>query len=164
MAERFQALTYLSSSNAFIGIASWFVRIFFVLIDCLPVLVKFIGGSTPYDQLVDTELTRAEQQFQQKRDTDNEIAAEQNSVRLHRAKAQAAQQKKEIDLDILQQETARANTREDAMDQLWLRKLAARGVTLGADVGHLRSSGNLASAPWDSNGHSSGLNSHADPS
>src|ERR1700733_10888381 len=50
---------HLSLSNAFIGVASWFVRIFFILIDCLPVLVKFISGSTPYDRLVDTETASA---------------------------------------------------------------------------------------------------------
>jgi hypothetical protein len=154
MAERFQALTYLSRSNAFIGIASWFVRIFFVLVDCLPVLVKFISGSTPYDHLVDIELTKAEQRFQDDRDTDNEIAAEENSVRLYRGKAQAARQKKEIDLDILQQETAQANTREDAVDQLWLRKLAARGVTVPADVGPQGGGDDLPTVPWSGNGHS----------
>jgi hypothetical protein len=163
MAERFQALTYLSRSNAFIGIASWFVRIFFVLVDCLPVLVKFIGGSTPYDRLIDIELTHVEQRFQRERDTDNEIAAQESSVRLHRAKATAARQKKEIDLEILEQDTARENTREDAVDQLWRRKLAARGIPVGARMGPQESGDSLPGVHWSGNGHLNGSNGHAGP-
>jgi Domain of unknown function (DUF4407) len=158
MAERFQALTYLARSNAFIGVASWFVRIFFILVDCLPVLVKFISGSTPYDHLVDTGLTSAEQRFQLESDADLEIAA-------YRAKAEIARQKKEIDLDILQQDTARANTREEAVDELWRRKLAARGISVPAGVGGRGAEGDgLPGMPWSSNGrsHPNGSNGYPD--
>lgn len=128
MAERFQALTYLSLSNAFIGVASWFVRIFFILIDCLPVLVKFIGGSTPYDRLVDTEIASAERRFGRKNNTQDAIADQGNTTTLWKAKAEAAQRRKEIDLEILRQDAERGTYKEDAVDELWRKKLHTRRV------------------------------------
>jgi hypothetical protein len=126
MAERFQALTYLSLSNAFIGVASWFVRIFFILIDCLPVLVKFISGSTPYDRLVDTETASAERRHSRANNTQDVIADEENAVTLRKAQADAARRMKEIDLEILRQDAARGTVKEDAVDDLWQKKLRAR--------------------------------------
>jgi hypothetical protein len=126
MAERFQALTYLSLSNAFIGVASWFVRIFFILIDCLPVLVKFISGSTPYDRLVDTEMASAERRHSRASSTQDVIADEENAVTLRRAQAEAAQRMKEIDLEILRQDAARGTVKEEAVDDLWQKKLRVR--------------------------------------
>ena len=134
MAERFQALTYLSLSNAFIGVASWFVRIFFILIDCLPVLVKFISGTTPYDRLVDTETASAEQRFSRASDTQDAIADEENKTLLSKAKAETAQRRKEIDLEILRQDAERGTCKEDAVDDLWRRKVnARRSARPGAD-------------------------------
>lgn len=135
MAERFQALTYLSVSNAFIGVASWFVRIFFILIDCLPVLVKFIGGSTPYDRLVDTEMASAERRFNRDMDTKDAVTDEENTTTLRRAKAEAAQQRKEIDLDILRQDAERGTYTNDAVDELWRKKLHARRSARASAVG-----------------------------
>jgi len=145
MAERFKALTYLSLSNAFIGVASWFVRIFFILIDCLPVLVKFISGSTPYDRLVDIEIASAEKRFGRENDTSNAIADEENATVLRKAKAEAARRRKEIDLEILRQDSERETDKEDAVDELWRRKFKARS-SAGARAD--RSEGGL---DWSSN-------------
>lgn len=51
--ERFRALDELTSDNAFLAAATWFIRLFFIAIDCLPVLVKFISGTSRYDELVE---------------------------------------------------------------------------------------------------------------
>jgi Domain of unknown function (DUF4407) len=126
MAERYQALTYLSASNNFIAVTSWFVRIFFILIDCLPVLVKFISGSTPYDRLIDTEVNSAEKRFARGSETVDAIAEEDNDILLWQAKADAARRRKEINLTILRQDAARETSKEDAIDELWRRKLDAR--------------------------------------
>lgn len=58
--ERFEALDVLTSRSAFLAAATWFVRVFFVTVDALPVLVKFFGGITWYDRLVDRRLEAAE--------------------------------------------------------------------------------------------------------
>jgi hypothetical protein len=126
MAERFQSLSYLSRSNAFIAVASWFLRVFFILIDCLPVLVKFISGSTPYDRLVDTEVSAAERRFSRDADTRGTIADGRNETTMFQARAEEARRRKEIDLDILQQDAARDTVKEDSVDALWRSKLNAR--------------------------------------
>ena len=48
--ERLNALSQLSAANTAVAASAWMLRIFFVLIDCLPVLVKFSSGQTPYDE------------------------------------------------------------------------------------------------------------------
>jgi hypothetical protein len=148
MAERYQALTYLSISNSFIAVTSWFVRIFFILIDCLPVLVKFISGSTPYDRLIDTEVNSAEKRFTRESETFDAIAEEDNAILLWRAKADAARRRKEINLEILRQDTERENSKEDAIDELWRRKLAARRSRRASGNASGDSPGRIASAAW----------------
>jgi hypothetical protein len=63
--ERFLALDRLTESNAFLAAATWFIRLFFVLVDCLPVLVKFFTGTTRYEQLVDVHGEGARKVYEQ---------------------------------------------------------------------------------------------------
>jgi hypothetical protein len=63
--ERFSALDRLTADNAFLFTATWFIRLFFIVIDCLPVLVKFIGGVTKYEELVDSRLAATRRVFEQ---------------------------------------------------------------------------------------------------
>jgi hypothetical protein len=132
MGERFQALGKLSLSSGFIGIASWFVRIFFVLIDCLPVLVKFISGTTPYDRLAETQTAAAERIFARKAGAGESEAEEEISLRMHEVKARTAGRRREIDLEALRYDAAQEARTEDAVDDLWRRKVAARRFTGGS--------------------------------
>ncbi|MGH3901023.1 MAG: DUF4407 domain-containing protein [Pseudonocardiaceae bacterium] len=68
--ERFRALDELVHTNAFLFAALWFIRIFFILVDCLPVLVKFFGGLTVYDRLVDRRSATAERMYEGKINAD----------------------------------------------------------------------------------------------
>ena len=129
MGERFQALGKLSLSSGFIGVASWFVRIFFVLIDCLPVLVKFISGTTPYDRLAETQTAAAERIFARKAGASESEADEEISLRMHETSARTAARRREIDLDVLRYDAAQEARTEDAVDDLWRRKVAARRFT-----------------------------------
>jgi hypothetical protein len=63
--ERFSALDRLTADNAFLFTATWFIRLFFIVIDCLPVLVKFIGGVTKYEELVDSRHAATRRVFEQ---------------------------------------------------------------------------------------------------
>ena len=153
MVERYQALTYLSISNSFIAVTSWFVRIFFILIDCLPVLVKFISGSTPYDRLIDTEVNSAEKRFTRESETFDAVAEEDNAILLWRAKADAARRRKEINLEILRQDTERENSKEDAIDELWRRKLAARRSRRASENASASSPGGISNASLDEYDH-----------
>ncbi|GAB2941140.1 DUF4407 domain-containing protein [Nonomuraea fastidiosa] len=59
--ERLKALHELTRDNTYLGAASWLLRLFLILIDCLPVLVKLMGGTTTYDRMVGEENRRREE-------------------------------------------------------------------------------------------------------
>jgi len=63
--ERFAALDELTADNAFLTAATWFIRLFFIAIDCLPVLVKFISGTSRYDELVELHSHTAQKVYGQ---------------------------------------------------------------------------------------------------
>jgi hypothetical protein len=50
--ERMRALDQLAGKNIVLFIGVWLVRLLFVVIDVLPVLVKFFSGETTYDRLL----------------------------------------------------------------------------------------------------------------
>ncbi|MEV8638302.1 DUF4407 domain-containing protein [Streptosporangium sp. NPDC051023] len=64
--ERMRALHELSSENTYLFAATWLFRLFLVLIDCLPVLVKLMGGTTAYDRMVE-HATRMRERVHEKR-------------------------------------------------------------------------------------------------
>ncbi len=142
MGERFQALGKLSLSSGFIGVASWFVRIFFVLIDCLPVLVKFISGTTPYDRLAETQTAAAERIFASRARATETEAEEDISLKLQAVKVRTAGKRREIDLEAQRYDAATQARTEDAIDELWRRKLAARRLGSGEHPPGERSSHN----------------------
>ncbi|MFD0883601.1 DUF4407 domain-containing protein [Streptosporangium algeriense] len=51
--ERMRALHEIAAENSYLLVASWLLRLFLVLVDCLPVLVKLLGGTTTYDRMVE---------------------------------------------------------------------------------------------------------------
>jgi Domain of unknown function (DUF4407) len=57
--ERIKALHALASSEVALFFATWAVRLFLILVDCLPVVIKFSGGNSQYDQIVKSEGTSA---------------------------------------------------------------------------------------------------------
>ncbi len=58
--ERMGALSKLARSSTTLLLGTWAVRLLFIMIDCMPILVKFFGGITTYDRLVDRELANAD--------------------------------------------------------------------------------------------------------
>jgi hypothetical protein len=54
--ERFDSLDRLTSTQSALRFREWFIRAVLIVIDCLPLLVKFLGGATSYDRIVDREL------------------------------------------------------------------------------------------------------------
>jgi hypothetical protein len=61
--ERLRALLELTAHNGFLLMATWFLRAFLILVDCLPVLIKLLGGTTAYDRLIDTWTSSRERVF-----------------------------------------------------------------------------------------------------
>ncbi|MCX4763839.1 DUF4407 domain-containing protein [Streptomyces sp. NBC_01275] len=50
--ERIQALDELAGGNTVVLVGIWMIRLFFVLLDMLPVLVKFFSRENSYDQML----------------------------------------------------------------------------------------------------------------
>lgn len=58
--ERFRALSDLVSENGYVHGTEWALRVFFVVLDSLPVLVKLLSGTTAYDRVAAGRLGRQE--------------------------------------------------------------------------------------------------------
>ena len=58
--ERFRALDELTSSNGYVAVTQWAIRLFFIVVDALPVILKGLSGSTSYDRILDKWLRQQE--------------------------------------------------------------------------------------------------------
>jgi hypothetical protein len=102
-----EALGELAKTNAALFLGIWAVRLFFILVDCMPVMVKFLGGNTTYDRLVDERLASTAKVYARKLGTRYDVADAE--VRKRRA---------ELDLDV-QEHTAGLHMRlDDAVREL----------------------------------------------
>ncbi|MCG8924688.1 DUF4407 domain-containing protein [Lentzea sp. CC55] len=116
--ERFRALDELTRDSGFLLAALWFIRLFLIVIDCLPVLVKIFGGVSSYDRLIEGRLTSAV-----KVDGDElrvEEARRLSATRIALREIEAAEQRKfsEIDIDLRGHKVTMSQQAESAVDQL----------------------------------------------
>ncbi|MEU3983935.1 DUF4407 domain-containing protein [Streptomyces sp. NPDC026672] len=97
--ERMRALDELASGNPVLFVGIWLVRLLFVLLDVLPVLVKYLSGETAYDRMLTSESNSAvkihseEVRIAERRAMASlEIAQDtvEQEVRRHRAESEAA--------------------------------------------------------------------------
>ncbi|MEV4518413.1 DUF4407 domain-containing protein, partial [Dactylosporangium sp. NPDC049525] len=51
-----RTLDELVSENGYVRVTQWAIRIFFILVDALPVILKVLTGRTTYDELLSIEL------------------------------------------------------------------------------------------------------------
>jgi Domain of unknown function (DUF4407) len=58
--ERLRAMRRLVSENGYVHATQWALRIFFIVVDSLPVLVKLLSGRTAYDRVSTDRLAREE--------------------------------------------------------------------------------------------------------
>ena len=58
--ERLAALHSLTEGNWYLATAEWLLRLTFIVIDCLPLLVRLLTRATTYDRLVDLRDASAE--------------------------------------------------------------------------------------------------------
>jgi len=70
--ERMGALSKLAASSSTLFFGTWAVRLLFIMVDCMPILVKFFGGITTYDRLVDRQLANADAAHAADLETDND--------------------------------------------------------------------------------------------
>jgi hypothetical protein len=82
--ERIGALNKLAATSSALLLGTWAVRLLFILVDCMPILVKFFGGITTYDRLVQRELLNGEHDHM----ADLEIAKDERLARVRRRRAE----------------------------------------------------------------------------
>ncbi|GAA2347316.1 DUF4407 domain-containing protein [Streptomyces cuspidosporus] len=96
--ERMRALDELASGNPVLFIGIWLVRALFVLLDTLPVLVKFLSGESAYERMLTSESNSAVK-----------IHSERLRIAERRATADT-----EIAQDAIEQEVRRSRAESDA--------------------------------------------------
>jgi hypothetical protein len=137
--ERFQALDELVDANGFLSGARWAVRLFFIIIDCLPVLTKMMGGVTGYDKQID--------RISRSRDRVSTVALHATETAevarwekdRYLAEADARKEREHLDRDLLRREAEINRNRDTQVDQfaeLYLQQMRqprAAGSTNGTN-------------------------------
>jgi hypothetical protein len=108
--ERMGALHEITDRNGFLLTATWLFRLFLILVDCLPVLVKLMGGATVYDRLVEAENESRKRVYDET--LRNREHAELGDLRLERERKaeELRRQSQDLQLD-RQRDTAHARSR-----------------------------------------------------
>jgi hypothetical protein len=58
--DEWNALAALSARNPIVSIGAWLIRLTFIVLDCLPITAKLIGGKTAYDRRLYEQLASDE--------------------------------------------------------------------------------------------------------
>ena len=140
--EQFQALDELVGVNGFLSGARWAVRLFFIIIDCLPVLIKMMGGVTGYDRQID-RISRSRDRVSTValRATETAEVARWEKDR-YLAEADARKEREHRDLNVLQHEVEinrNTGTQVDLLTERYLQQMRqprAAGSTNGTNGMH----------------------------
>jgi hypothetical protein len=96
--ERMRALDDLASGNSVLFVGIWLVRALFVLLDALPVLVKFLSGESAYDRMLSS--------------------ASNSAVKIHSEEVRLAERRAMADIEIaedtIEQQVRRSRAESDA--------------------------------------------------
>ncbi|WP_274914790.1 DUF4407 domain-containing protein [Streptomyces sp. WZ-12] len=96
--ERMRALDGLANGNSVLFVGVWLVRVLFVLLDALPVLVKFLSGESAYDRMLTT--------------------ASNSAVKIHDEQERLAERRAMADIemarDAIEQEVRRSRAESEA--------------------------------------------------
>lgn len=111
--ERFQALHELTGQNSFLWGATWLIRLFFIVLDCLPILVKLMGGTSAYDRLVDMRTSSQERIYGEIVRSAESAAISELELRDHQTKLENRKRRKKLDLQACE-EDVRHSQRVDA--------------------------------------------------
>lgn len=127
--ERFQALSELVSTNGFLLGARWALRLFFIIIDCLPVLIKMIGGITGYDKLIDRISGERDRVFSAALSATETAEVAKWEKKRYTAEADARKEREHRDLGILQHEAEinrSLDTQVDLLNERYLQQIRQR--------------------------------------
>ena len=126
--ERFNALIHLMLASGVIEATTWLLRFFFILIDCLPVVVKFASGVTPYDQFVAEELDCAAQVHRQEIAARLSVCEKRVSVELKEINAEMDKRAQSVEFMTRRHAKELENAELAAIDEDYERRLRAAGL------------------------------------
>ncbi|HEV2634381.1 MAG TPA: DUF4407 domain-containing protein [Actinocrinis sp.] len=134
--ERIDALSALAGSSTAVAATSWILRIFFVLIDCLPVLVKLSSGLTPYDELTTALISEARTLNQLEISARRSAAEARISAELSEINAEAERRKQTVDFEV-RNHTAQLEAEElAAIDDDFARRMHATRLAATQTLEH----------------------------
>ena len=121
--ERLAALSELVDDNRYLAMAEWFLRLLFITIDCLPLIVRVMGGSTSYDRILDADIAAREQIFDEQKRTDVRRAVIPFQSERYRLERHAQHERESLDIDLRRNSAERDAETEAAIDEMTLRML-----------------------------------------
>jgi Domain of unknown function (DUF4407) len=125
--ERLNALSQLSAANTAVAVSAWTLRLFFVVIDCLPVLVKFSSGQTPYDEQASSLVQESMAVYELRRSARLSVAGKRINAEVGAALVDA-ERLTQLTAFTLRQHSAHLEELEsEAIDQEFARRMS--GVT-----------------------------------
>jgi hypothetical protein len=117
--ERMDALEQLTGAHDGLWLREWFLRGFLVVLDCLPVLVKFLGGVTAYDRMAEKATVRSREVHAARTLSSQRQMIEQ--IRLDEEKSQAERdaERRRHAADLMEDENREISEREARLAQLF---------------------------------------------
>ncbi|MEU9888447.1 DUF4407 domain-containing protein [Sphaerisporangium sp. NPDC051011] len=112
--ERARALDEMTAQNGFLLGITWLLRLLLIMIDCMPVLVKLLGGTNVYDRLVELENGSRERVYAEIVRTREHAEVEAQRLERERTTERLRRQRQSIDMD-RRQDTAWARSRIEDM-------------------------------------------------
>jgi uncharacterized protein DUF4407 len=134
LVERFDALSHLMAASGVIAAATWLLRLFFVLVDCLPVLVKLTSGATAYDRFVADELACAAELHRQQLWARRTAGERQVTVELDEVSAELEKRRQAVDFAIRKNAAELEADELDAIEEDYQRRLRAAGLNADGTV------------------------------
>ncbi|WDZ86006.1 DUF4407 domain-containing protein [Micromonospora cathayae] len=116
--ERLAALHELTGSNPALFASTWAIRLFFIAVDCLPMMAKFFGGTSGYDRLYRVRSESTERIFVDETSTDERRIADRYSADRDDIDNQARMRRAEHELRLQEHQVSLRARRDVAVNDL----------------------------------------------
>jgi hypothetical protein len=115
--ERLRALGDLAEDDGYVLAAEWGLRIFFIVVDSLPVLLKFLSGFSTYDDAVVDRLRRQGRTQRVVNETERRDAVLREELQRHQLIVEHAEARKKVEFDARMRHIDVDVLREDLIDR-----------------------------------------------
>ncbi|GAA1195994.1 DUF4407 domain-containing protein [Kitasatospora gansuensis] len=101
------ALDRLADRNWVVGLTEWLARLVLIVLDCLPVLVKVMSGTTAYDRRLARQLAADETLHEARKELEETLGMSDTKVRLSQLRYQERQRLAALDQADLDKQASR---------------------------------------------------------